>query len=147
MCILNNHNRLKASDAKKSAKANLSTLLNHQIKDSDNGECFVCLFVFNPKNWTDKKNYGNDAITSFVNNFQATLAATRYNSAKVLKKIMLSLGQYCWNQKRAVTNVYRIVQLAQIILKILTFFTILITILLKQKVKKMINIKINHFNK
>ena len=151
MCNLNNHNRLKASDASKSANANLCMLLNHQIEDSEDSiYAMVRLFVFfffDPKNWTDKKNYGNNAITSFANHFQANLLATRYDLTKVLNEIILSLAQYCWNQKRAVTNVLRIVQLAQIILKILIFFIILIKILLKQKAKKVINIKLNHFNK
>ena len=35
MLSLNNHNRLKARDAKKSAKVNLFTLLNHRIEDSE----------------------------------------------------------------------------------------------------------------
>ena len=108
--------------------------------------CFVFGF-FDPKNRTDEKDYGNDALTSFANHFRATLAAARYDSTTVLNESTLSLAQYCWNQKRAAINAWRIVQLAQIIPKILIFFTILITILLMQKAKKMINIKINCLNK
>ena len=148
MCSLNNRNRLKASDAYKNAKANLSMLLDHWIKDSeDSVYTMVSLFFFDPKNWTDEKNYRNNIITSFANHFQAKLLAVRYDSTKVLNEITLSLAQYCWNQKRAMINALRIVQLAQIILKILIFFMILIMTLLKQKVKKMINIKINRLYK
>ena len=38
------------------------------------------------KNWTGEKDYGNNAITSFANHFQMTLAAADYNSAKVLRE-------------------------------------------------------------
>ena len=72
------------------------------------GYCFVGFFVFwgvfFPKNRTDEKDYGSDAITSFASHFRATLAATRYDSTKVLNEITLSLEQYCWNQKRAAVN-------------------------------------------
>ena len=36
-------------------------------------------FFFYAKNWTDEKDYGNDTITSFANHFWATLVVTRYD--------------------------------------------------------------------
>ena len=69
-----------------------------------------------------------------------------YDSTKGLNKIMFSLAQYCLNQKRQAINVLQIMQLTQIILKILIFFMILIMIHLIQKAK-IINIKINRLNK
>ena len=47
---------------------------------------------FDPKKWTDEKNYGNDAITSFAGHFQATLAAAGYDSTKVHNEITLKFG-------------------------------------------------------
>ena len=47
---------------------------------------------FDPKNWTDEKNYGNDAITSFVGHFQVMLAAARYDSTKVHNEFTLKFG-------------------------------------------------------
>ena len=91
--------------------------------------------------------FGHNVITSFANHFLPKLPAARYDSTKVLSEITLSLAQYCWNQKRAAITASRIMQLAQIILKILIFFTILITILLKQKAKTTTNIKIYRLNK
>ena len=45
-----------------------------------------------PKNWTNEKIYGNDAITSFASHYQATLAAARYDLTKVHNKFMLKFG-------------------------------------------------------
>ena len=66
---------------KKSANANLSTLLNHQIEDSEDSVCVMVEGFFDPKNWTDEKNYGNNAITIFANHFQAKLPAARQDTA------------------------------------------------------------------
>ena len=81
MRSLNSNNRLKASDAKESAKANLSTLLNHRIEDSEDSvyamvSCFVFGF-FDPKNRTDEKDYGNDAMTSFCQSFPSNISCRK----------------------------------------------------------------------
>ena len=42
--------------------------------------------VFDPKNWMDKNNYGNDTITNFACHFQAMLAATGTTPPKFTTK-------------------------------------------------------------
>lgn len=69
----------------RSVTSNLSTLLNSQFKDFKDG--VQAISCFDPKNCMDKKDYGNNAITSFSNYFKATLAAIRNDSTKVLKKL------------------------------------------------------------
>ena len=44
-----------------------------------------------------------------------------------IQKLNLWVKLYCWNQKWVAINAWKIAQLAQIILKILMFFTIIIT--------------------
>ena len=69
--------------AKQKVISNLSTLLKDRFKDFDEG-VYTAMRFFDPENWTGEKDYGNDAITSFANRFQMTLAATGYDSGKVL---------------------------------------------------------------
>lgn len=85
MSHLNNESRLKASDAKRNVISSLATLLKDRFKDFDNG-VYAAMSFFDPKNWTDEKDYGNDAIVTFANHFQTTLAVTSYDSSKVLRE-------------------------------------------------------------
>ena len=66
-------------------------LLKHCIKDFED-KVDVMVSFFDSKNWTDEKNYRNNAITSFTSHFQATLAAARYDSIKVHNEITLKFG-------------------------------------------------------
>ena len=83
MSHLNKESMSKASDAKQKVIRNLSTLLKDRFKDFDEG-VYTPMRFFDPENWTGEKDYGNDAITSFANHFQMTLAATGYDSGNVL---------------------------------------------------------------
>ena len=59
MRSLNNHNELKVSNVKKkkkSVKANLPTLLKHYIENFED-RVYAMVRFFDPKNWTDEKNY------------------------------------------------------------------------------------------
>ena len=93
MRSLNNHNSLKASDAKKSAKVILITLLNHQSKVSEDSlyamVSWLFLSFFSPRNWPDEKDYGDDVITSFAKHFRARRECPDSQETKVRTIIIL----------------------------------------------------------
>ena len=82
---LNNESRVDASDEKRKVLANLSALLKDRFQDFNHG-IYATMNFFDPKNWTDKKDYGNDAIVNFAAHFQSTLASAGYDSTKALRE-------------------------------------------------------------
>lgn len=68
----------------------------------------------NDQNW-------NDIEEKSINWEHSTFISKQLKKKLNFQKVNLQVKLYCWDQKRAASNVYTIAQLAQIILKILIF--------------------------
>ena len=75
--------RSKASSAKVEVIDEIIKLLEDRFRDFQNG-IYDVMRVFDPKNWTDAHDYGNEDIKKFAAHFKPTLAIASFNEDKII---------------------------------------------------------------
>ena len=75
---LSNKSRVKASRSKAKVIENLSSLLSDRFNDFRVG-IYDQMAIFDPKNWSNEKDYGNEGLAHFASHFQETLSMTSFD--------------------------------------------------------------------
>ena len=83
---------MKASKSKAKVIENLSSLLRDRFNDFRVG-IFDQMAIFDPKNWSNEKDYGNESLSQFASHFQETLSMTSFDLTKATNEWRM-LGNY-----------------------------------------------------
>ena len=83
MTRLSAQSRFQASDAKRSVLGDLCLLLEERFADFNKG-IYSTMSIFDPKNWSDEREYGNAAIEELSDHFEVNLKVSGFDKSKVL---------------------------------------------------------------